>query len=454
MSQNRNITVVGAGPVGSLWALYLAKKGYNVEMYERRPDMRTQAVDAGRSINLALSDRGLKALHAMGLEDEVRQMAIPMHGRMVHAEDGTTNFQPYGLEGQYINSISRGGLNELLMTKAEELGNVKIHFNQRCNEVDLMKGELTMEDTTSHQTKRLKPDLLFASDGAFSAVRSAITKTDRVNYSQQYLEHGYKELSIPPAPMGGFRMEKNALHIWPRKSFMLIALPNLDGSFTCTLFLAMEGEVSFAALQDEESVVLFFDKYFRDVLDLMPDFPNEFFRNPTSSLVTVKTYPWSYNHNFALIGDAAHAVVPFYGQGMNAGFEDCTVLSGLMDEFGNDWDKIIAAFQQRRKPDTDAIADLAIRNFVEMRDSVIDERFLLRKKIEKAMQLRHPDKFMPLYSMVTFSDIPYSEAQRKGNRYDAHFASLTLQELKYAAETLDTPEGQEFVDNWVTILTI
>lgn len=453
-NKHQQVAIVGAGPVGSLWALYLAKHGYTVELYERRPDMRVERVDGGRSINLALSDRGLKALHAVGLDEQIRKMAIPMHGRMVHAEDGTTNFQPYGLEGQYINSISRGGLNELLMTEAENQGKVGIQFNQRCVDADLSTGELLMEDTHNHYQTRIKPDMVFGADGAFSAIRQAFDKQDGFQSSQEVLAHGYKELTIPAAPFGGFQLEKNALHIWPRKSFMLIALPNLDGSFTCTLFLAMEGEISFAALQDPESVILFFEKYFKDVLDLMPDFPSEFFNNPTSTLVTIRSYPWSHKGNFLLLGDAAHAVVPFYGQGMNAGFEDCTVLSGLLDKIGDgNWRQIVEAFQTIRKPDADAIAELAVRNFKEMRDSVIDERFLLRKKIEKAMQLSHPEQFLPLYSMVTFSHMPYSQALNTGDRHNQHFANIDLAELKRIADSLDTEATQTLLHQWVQQLS-
>jgi kynurenine 3-monooxygenase len=441
-------TIIGAGLVGSLWAIYLAKRGHKVDIYERRPDMRTQQVDAGRSINLALSDRGLKALQGVGLDEDIRQMAIPMHGRVVHALDGSTNFQAYGLEGQYINSISRGGLNELLMTKAEEHG-VNIHFSQRLEDIDLHKGTIKFEGGNS-----ITSELTFGTDGAFSAVRSAMLKTDRFNYSQSYLEHGYKELSIPPAPGGGWSLEKNALHIWPRKSFMLIALPNLDGSFTCTLFLALEGEVSFANIEDETAAEAFFRQYFPDALALMTNFRGEFSGNPTSSLVTVKCYPWSYGNKFVLMGDAAHAVVPFYGQGMNAGFEDCTVLSGLLDTYNNDWSQAIPQFHQQRKPDTDAVAELALRNFVEMRDSVADERFLLRKKIEKAMQLRHPEKFLPLYSMVTFSNLPYSVALETGDRHYRHFAALSMEELTNAANMLGSTEGDQLLDKWVEELQL
>jgi len=436
----KKVSIIGSGLVGSLWAIFLAQRGYKVRVYEKRPDMRKQHIGGGRSINLAMSDRGLKALHTVGLEEEIRRMAIPMHGRMIHHLDGRTELQPYGEKGQYINSISRSGLNQLLMTKAEEAGAV-IEFEQPCHGYDTVKKEAILENgfTTS--------DLIFGADGAFSSIRSSLEKTDRFNYSQNYLEHGYKELHIPPNEDGSFKMFKNALHIWPRKSFMLIALPNLDGSFTVTLFLAFEGELSFGNLTDEQSVIDFFKKHFPDVVPLMPDLTDVFFANPTSSLATFRCYPWSFDNKVLLIGDAAHGIVPFYGQGMNAGFEDCTILNKMMDEFNDEWEKIIPAFQKSRKPDADAIAELALRNFIEMRDLVADLKFVLRKKIEKLMHERHPDKFTPLYAMVTFSDMPYSKALELGKKHDALFEKVG--KLEGIEEMLQTKEGEMLLDKWV-----
>jgi kynurenine 3-monooxygenase len=441
--------------VGSLLAIYLAKRNYNITVYERRPDMRKQQVEAGRSINLALSDRGLKALHKVGLEQEVKKMTIPMHGRMVHAEDGSTNFQSYGKEGQFINSISRGGLNELLMNEAEKYDNVKFFFEHRSQEIDFKSNEIIIENHLSSDTRPpslTKSDLIFGTDGAFSSVRTSLTKTDRFNYSQDYLEHGYKELSIPPAANGNWQIEKNALHIWPRKSFMLIALPNLDGSFTVTLFLAFNGEYSFDKLNTEKETIAFFEKHFADALKLMPDFSKDFLSNPTSSLATFKCYPWVYQNKICLLGDAAHGVVPFYGQGMNCGFEDCDVLDDLIEQHNEDWNLILPEFQQLRKPDADAIADLALRNFIEMRDLVADENYLVRRKIEKAMHERHPDKFIPLYSLVTFGHTRYSEALRLSKLYDSFFSKQ--KNLKEIAETLNMPETIMVLDNWVNAINI
>lgn len=414
-------TVVGAGLVGSLLSILLAKRGAKVDMYERRPDMRNTDISAGKSINLALSDRGLRALAKAGLEKEVKEMSIPMHGRLVHDVEGNTNFQPYGKEGQFINSISRGGLNALMMTKAEELG-AEIHFEHRCTNIDLYSGQA--EFSCNGNPINSNGDRIYGTDGAFSEVRHRLMMTDRFDYSQFYLPHGYKELTIPPAEDGGFRIEKNALHIWPRGSFMLIALPNLDGSFTVTLFLAFEGEHSFENLNSDEAVVDFFNEFFPDAVPHMPTLVEDFNANPSSSLVTVKCSPWNHEDKVLILGDAAHAIVPFYGQGMNAGFEDCDVFEQLAETMWDDKLSMFNQFNELRKPDGDAIADLAIRNFTEMRDLVADERFLLRKRIEKELNKRHPQKWVPLYSMVTFSEIRYSDALNTGLAQDKMFDDI------------------------------
>ncbi len=412
----RNI-IIGAGLVGSLHAVYLAKRGVKVEVYERRPDMRRTSMSAGRSIKLAISHRGLKALDQVGLKAKVLEMVIPMPGRMVHDMEGNTNFQPYGNEGQHINSVSRGGLNALLMDEAERLG-VAIRFNMRCTDVDLPSGRCKFKNDVSGEAIEVMADHIYGTDGAFSEVRHKLMMTDRFDYSQTYLKHGYKELSIPPAANGGFRLEKNALHIWPRGGFMLIALPNLDGSFTMTLFLSFEGKYAFANLNTDREILDFFNEVFPDVVPHMPTLVEDFRSNPTSSLCTVRCFPWRYKDKAIIFGDASHAIVPFYGQGMVCGFEDCHVFDQLADEHWNDKELLFEAFQQSRKPDSDAIADLALRNFVEMRDSVADPKFLLRKTIEKALNAKHPEKWVPLYSMVTFSELRYSEALARGKEQD------------------------------------
>lgn len=436
--------------VGSLWALFMAKRGYKVDIYERRPDMRKLNTGGGRSINLALSDRGLKALKAVGLEGQIRDMAIPMHGRLIHLPDGSIGgLQPYGEKGQYINSISRGGLNELLMDEAEKHQNVSFHFNTRSIDIDRAQNEVLLENTETSEQFTTQSDVIFATDGAFSAVRGSMEKTDRFDYSQHYLPHGYKELSIRATEDGGFRMEPNALHIWPRKSFMLIALPNLDGSFTCTLFLAFNGNVSFEHLNTEVEVKAFFKEYFPDVVTLMPNYVEEFFANPTSSLVTVKCYPWVYGDKIALMGDAAHAIVPFYGQGMNSGFEDCSVLHELAAELKEDWPAVLEAYQQNRKPDADGIAELAVKNFIEMRDLVSDPFFQLQKQVEKQLHLRHPERYVPLYTMVTFSELPYAEALRRAQVHDSFFVEAGQDMMVMVATEPDTEASQEVIDNWV-----
>lgn len=416
---SKNISIIGAGLVGSLLGIYLSKRGNRVTIYERRPDMRSTQISAGKSINLALSDRGIKALEEVGIMDEIRKIAIPMHGRQMHLADGSKAYQPYGQEGQYINSVSRGELNCKLMDLAEDHG-VNIFFNHRCDAIDWHKNEISFTDTKENSTIQIKADLIFGSDGAYSAARLAHQlQHDRFQYSQYYIDFGYKELCIPPGENGSFRLEKNALHIWPRGNYMMIALPNTDGSFTCTLFFPFEGNPSFATLNTKEKVQEFFNTTFGDVVKLMPTLVDDFFTNPTSSLVTVKCFPWVRANKFALIGDAAHAIVPFFGQGMNCGFEDCAVLNNLIDQYNNDWTKILDAYQLSRKPDSDAIADLAINNFIEMRDKVADPKFLLQKKIEANVSKKYPGKWIPAYSQVTFSPhIRYSEALKNGARQE------------------------------------
>ena len=416
MKETKSIAIVGAGLVGSLLSMYLARRGYAVTVYERRLDMRKHLIEGGRSINLALSNRGIRALEAVGLADVLKKNAIPMHGRMVHNLNGETNLQPYGKSGQYINSVSRGGLNMVLMTEAEKHG-VEFLFEHRCLNVDFKESELTFQQYEA--VKRKKFDVIIGADGAFSAVRLTMQMTERFEFSQTYIEHGYKELRIPAGEQGEYLMEPNALHIWPRESFMLIALPNPDRTFTCTLFLPFEGPASFSELDSEEKISKFFETQFHDALTVMPTLIEDFRDNATSSLVTVRCYPWVKNKTL-LIGDAAHGIVPFFGQGMNCGFEDCRILDDLLDRYEDKWKKVLTAFQELRKPDADAIAQLALNNFVEMRDLVDDEEFLLRKKIENKLSELYPDKWVPLYSMVTFrDDMRYSEAFATGLKQQA-----------------------------------
>lgn len=421
---SKKVTIVGAGLVGSLLSIYLAKRGHPVNVYERRPDMRKAPRGlgaAGKSINLALSDRGWKGLEGVGIAEEIKKIAIPMYGRFIHHKDGSTPFQPYGKDKQAIYSVSRAEINMRLMDLAEQQPGVKLYFDERCTTVDRISLETAFENNTTHAITKIKSDLLFGADGAFAASRLNMQlSTDRFEYSQHYLEAGYKELIIPPGKDGAFSIEKNALHIWPRGTFMMIALPNMDGNFTCTLFLPYEGEHSFARLKTKEDVRKFFETEFPDAVALMPTLTEDFFANPTGSLVTVKCFPWTFDERIALIGDAAHAIVPFFGQGMNCGFEDCVVLNDLMQKHKEDWPKVMHEYQQLRKPDGDAIADLAVGNFIEMRDRTADPKFLLQKKIEAKFSAKHPDKWIPLYSMVTYSPhIRYSTALKEGQKQEA-----------------------------------
>jgi kynurenine 3-monooxygenase len=419
----RQVTILGAGLVGSLLAILMRRRGYPVTVYERRPDMRQAAIGAGRSINLAMSTRGWNALELAGLKEAMEPLAIPMKGRYLHQPDGSAAFQPYGRNGEAIYSVSRGELNKRLMSLAEESG-AEIHFSRRCARVDVPTNTIYLEDAAdsgnspSNQIQsvigdsksEIKADLLFGADGAFSALRQSYAHMDRVSTSQQYIEYGYKELNITPGADNTWRMEKHALHIWPRGKFMLIALPNTDGSFTCTLFMPFAGADSFETLTDDRAVREFFEQHFADALPLMPDYLQQFAANPVASLITTHISQWQYADKSALIGDAAHAIVPFYGQGMNAGFEDCSVLNRLMDAHGEDWSAILNEYQRLRKPAGDAVAELALLNFTEMRDKVADPRFLQRKKIEKEIGIRYPEQFTSVYELVSFSHTPYSTA--------------------------------------------
>ena len=414
---SEKITIVGAGPVGALLALMLAKKGYQVDVFESRPDSRKTNIYQGKSINLALSDRGWLALKAVGIDQEIRQHAIPMYCRIMHDVEGNLTKQAYGTDNQAIWSVSRSGINEQLMTQAEEHDLVNIHFSHRLT-------QLNFDDNTAvylnkqHHVVTHQSDIIFGADGAFSKVRRLMQELpkQRISYSLNYMPQSYIELSIPANEDGSHQLEKNALHIWPRKDFMLIALPNLDGSFTCTLFMNQEGDLSFNTLNDKTKVREFFHQYFSDAMPLLDHPIDSFLEKAASPLCLVHIYPWLVNDQTALIGDAAHAMVPFYGQGMNCGFEDCRILSELFNNNNEDWTQVLQQFQQKRKPDCDAIIELAQRNFNEMSDLAGNAQFLLRKKIEARFHQQYPKLWTPLYSMVTFSPhIPYSEALAMGD---------------------------------------
>ncbi|MFN8309274.1 MAG: NAD(P)/FAD-dependent oxidoreductase [Chitinophagales bacterium] len=410
----KSINIVGGGLVGAVLTCYLAKRGYNINVYERRSDMRKAGYIGGRSINLALSNRGWAALEKIGLRELVESIAVPMKGRMVHHLDGSTDFIPYGKDGQAIYSVSRGDLNIAMINSAEKMPNVAFHFDQQFEHIDFNTNEITFRNPLNGSITKASSDFMFGADGAFSAVRYEMQKLPMFTFSQTYEQYGYKELHIPQAEGGGFRIEKNALHIWPRKSFMMIALPNPDGSFTCTLFTAFKGENSFEHLTDKTAVAAYFQQHFPSAVPHMPNLLEDFFANPTSYLATMRSYPWVHG-NAALIGDAAHGVVPFYGQGMNCGFEDVRLLDQFLDS-EKDWDAALDQWQQERKPNADAIADLALYNFIEMRDLSAQPAFQLRLKIEKRIAAAFPEKFNTLYSMVTFDQTPYALARKKADK--------------------------------------
>lgn len=444
MSHNQ-ITLIGAGLAGSLLSIYLAKRGFEVEIFERRPDMRSAEISAGRSINLALSVRGLHALEKVGLKERIMQIAIPMKGRMLHSLTGELNLVPYGRkESEVINSVSRAELNMQLMSAAEQQG-VEIHFNQKCTGMDFESGELKLHDEVTNQESVTQREIVIGTDGSASAIRNDMARALDGNFTKDDLEHGYKELTLPAGPNGQFLLEKNALHIWPRQSYMLIALPNSDGSFTCTLFFPMRGDLSFESLKTKKAVLAFFKEQFPDAFELMPALVEDFFTNPTGALATIRCQPWHLAGKACLLGDAAHAIVPFFGQGINCGFEDCTVLDECIEKQSGDWQKIFQEFGTLRKINTDAIAELSLTNYFEMRDHVADSKFALKKQVEFALEEKYPEKFIPKYSMVSFHRIPYSVALAKGKVQEKILAELCA--AITSVEDLDWQRADELIKN-------
>ncbi len=443
----KKIAIVGAGLVGSLQAILLAKKGYNVEVFERRPDLRKANLIAGKSINLALSDRGWKALELAGIAEDIKAISIPMYKRCMHAVDGTLSYQAYGKEDQAIYSVSRGGLNQKLMNLASDYENINYFFNRKCQDLDLKTNTLTFDNSESKEQENRIFDKIFATDGAFSAVRMRMQKSSLFDYSQKYLDHGYKELVIPANEDGTHKLDKNCLHIWPRGEFMMIALANLDGSFTCTLFFPMFGETSFDSLKTREQVSDFFNKIFADAVPLMPTLLDDYFENPTSTLIMVRCNPWNYQDDVLLLGDSAHAIVPFYGQGMNCGFEDCTVFNEMYEEANGNWDGLLSKFSNQRVPDGNAILDLALNNYVEMRDLTADPEFLLQKKIEAKFSKLHPELWLPLYSQVTFSNIRYSDALKNGEAQNK-----LMQEILKMDDIHNNWDSEEVMEKMLSLL--
>ena len=430
MNKKDQILIIGAGLCGSLLSLRLAQRGYKVTVYESRPDLRKTAISAGRSINLALSDRGLKALRLCGLEVAAKEICIPMFGRLMHDAEGNTFSSKYsGRDGEYINSISRGDLNGILLTEAEKHENVTLHFNKKCTHIDIVNTVAHFKDAETNEDFSIEADVIFGADGAGSSLRKSYVSERKFlfSYSQNYLNHGYKELEIPADKNGNHQISKGHLHIWPRGDFMLIALPNRDGSFTVTLFLSYdEGEFNFENLVTEEKITTFFEKEFPDALALIPNIKEEFINNPTGPLGTIKCSPWSYQQNTLLIGDSSHAIVPFYGQGMNASFEDVTILDAILDQNSEslpdgklDWEAIFKSYEKARKHNTNAIADLALDNFHEMKKHVANPLFKEKRTIEMALEKIFPTQYASKYSLVTFNaNIGYEEAMKRGRAQD------------------------------------
>jgi kynurenine 3-monooxygenase len=444
------ITLIGAGLNGPLLSILLVQRGFAVEIYERRPDMRRVQMSAGRSINLALSTRGIHALQQAGLWERMRSIIIPMRGRMMHSVARELTFQPYGKnEAEVINSISRAELNIALINAAEEHG-ATIHFNQRCTGYDLKTGAIHVRNEDTGEETIREAGVVIGCDGSASSIRAEMLKLSRFNFSQQYLDYGYKELTIPAGPKGEHKLETHSLHIWPRGNHMLIALPNIDGTFACILFLPFEGADSFGGLSTHTQVIRFFESRFPDAVPLMPQLADNYFANPTGAMVTIKCSPWHVEGRALLLGDAVHAIVPFFGQGLNCGFEDCTCLVELLDLYGADWSRVFAEFENKRSVNTDAIADMAIENFTEMRDRVADSRFLFRKKVELALEGRYPQLFVPKYAMVTFHRIPYSVALARGVVQDRMLAEL-CESIK-RVEDLDWDKADRLIHRDLTPL--
>jgi|TARA_B110000046_G_scaffold32193_1_gene34410 kynurenine 3-monooxygenase len=443
MNKKEKILIVGAGLCGSLLALRMAQRGYQVEVYESRSDLRNSVISAGRSINLSLSDRGLKALRMAGLEKKARALCIPMKGRLMHDAVSNTFESNYsGRQGECINSISRGNLNGLLLTEAERYPNVNIHFNTKCLEIDIETKIVHFQSSDSKEQFTVQADVIFGTDGAGSSLRKSYEKQfPAFKVSQEFLTHGYKELEIPADKNGGHLISKEHLHIWPRGDYMLIALPNMDGSFTVTLFLSYsEGSYNFDNLITKEKIIEFFEKDFPDTLALIPDVLKEFENNPTGKLGTVKCYPWAYKGNTLLLGDSSHAIVPFYGQGMNASFEDVFVFDSVLNQFEGDWATVFSEFQKQRKIDADAIADLAIDNYYEMRDHVANPLFKEKRIVEMGLEKFFPTEYFSKYSLVTFNEhIGYHEAMTKGRAQDKVLLKM-VEESKFSTSPKTTKE--------------
>ncbi len=448
---DKDITIIGAGLVGSLMSIYLGQRGYKVTVYEQLPDIRKEKIPAGRSINLALANRGIRPLQQVGILEKVEQLLIPMKGRMLHDTDGSLQFQSYGQKAEeVIYSVSRAGLVSLLRDEAEATGNVSFNFKHKLNSVDFDNNIIEISDTVSNHSFNASFDILLGTDGAGSKVRRLMESHGIEGFSSELLEHNYKELTIPAGENNSYLIEKEALHIWPRGGYMLIALPNLEGDFTVTLFMPKSGEFSIDKLDSEQKVDDFFKAHFKDAYDLIPNLSKLYFDNPTGILGTVRSKDWHHN-DVLIFGDASHAIVPFHGQGMNCGFEDCSVLNSMLNQFQDDWELAMPAFESSRIANANAIADMALENYVEMRSSVRDPKFHLKKAVAFELEKQFPNKFIPRYSMVMFHHIPYAMAQSRG----AIQANI-LQQLTSNIDSIDQvnwEDAKQLVSQLETIST-
>ncbi len=437
---NTSIAIIGSGLVGVALAITLKQRGFDVVVYDKSQDIR-QVDFKGRSINLALSSRGWRLMEYLGIAQEIQAIGIPMSQRAIHLTHNTVKYQPYGVNGESIWALSRGEFNKKLIEIACQRG-VEFKWETPVWDVDLEKGLLYTAATEQQEWQSISHRVIFGADGAYSKVRARLQRQSLFEYQQSYLPLGYKELVIAPGSKGGFRLDPNSFHIWPRKDFMLIALANTDGSFTCTLFMAYKGEISFDSIVSSSQIQEFFTTYFPDIVELIPTYEKMYKNNTVNSLITTKCFPWVYKGNVALIGDAAHAVVPFYGQGLNAGLEDVFVLNQILDSNGSqNWAEVFKEYQDQRKINADAISELSYRNFQEMSQFTAEDSFLLRKKIETDFAKAYPSLWLPLYDLVTFSDHSYSSALELGNKQknimDQIMAKQNVEQLYESGEVFD-----------------
>lgn len=441
------ILVVGAGLVGSLLSNFLAREGYEVHLFDRQADPRRGRRTTGRSINLTICDRGFAALERIGAADRVREISVPCYGRYIHSVDGKVEYQPYGNHREAIYSVARNELNDLLLDICLAQPGINVHFEEKCLDIDLDTPEATFQSLRTDQVTRHRADRILGADGANSRVRQTMQSIPGFRQRQEFFEQAYKELSVPPTESGDWALPAEAIHIWPRRHYMLIGFPNRDRTFTFALHMPFEGEPSFASIRTPEALLDLFRRSFPDALALVPNLVDDFFGRPESKMITVRCAPWTYGDKVALIGDAAHAIVPSYGQGANCGFEDCSYLFDYLKDADGDWSKALRDYEASRKPNGDAIAELALEHFHELRDFVGVSEFLLRKELERWLMDLYPDRYAPLYSLVSFSNVPYVEARRQDQEQRTLVDQLLA--IPDVRNRLDTEEVRSLVDRFM-----